>query len=411
MKLRRLQAHSAPSIPRPDFGHIQFARRGIVRKDDIFRREGKVLAAFAVGSGLTLGREFDEPATPGGFRTPFQQDIDRIIWSNAFQRLGGKTQVFGDMGNDHTRTRQSHSFSVARIAREICQALRLNQDLAEAIALAHDLGHPPFGHSGQDALNALMSAHGGFEHNRHTLRLVTALERRYPHCTGLNLTYEVRDGLCKHFRHAPLQDTKGLALSGNYSLEAAVVNIADQIAYSHHDLEDGFRLGFLSASAINQDVALWRIMHAKTERDLPGTEPRLQYLHTIGLMIKALVEDLVTETAERLKRQGIRVHNDVIGQAQDLVGFSPAVKKNNGELRAFLLKNLYHHERKLAWEAQTSKMLGDLFAFFIAHPDIYKKWDTNPSTPQNPYRSVCDFIAGMTDGFAKETWKSLGLKN
>ncbi len=339
-------------------------------------------------------------------RTGFQRDRDRIIHSTAFRRLEYKTQVFVNHEGDLFRTRLTHSIEVAQIARGICRSLRLNEDLAEAVALAHDLGHTPFGHAGQDALHDCMRDHGGFEHNLQSLRIVDLLEERYAAFDGLNLCFETREGIVKHcaLDHARrLGDVGERFLTGGQpSLEAQVCNLADEIAYNNHDVDDGLRSGLISLDQL-REVALFRRHAAAVERAYPALSGRRLIHETVRRMINALVCDLVETTAANVAAHapdGI----DALRACPPLAAFSPEVAAENRELKRFLRMNLYRHYQVLRMTSKARRIIGDLFAAFIDDPRLlppqYQNGEDQP-------RAVADYIAGMTDRYAMKEHRRL----
>ncbi len=355
-------------------------------------RERQLLAPYAALSGASEGREFPEPEHP--FRTCFQRDRDRVVHSNAFRRLEYKTQVFVYHEGDHYRTRLTHSIEGAQIARTIARALRLNEDLAEAIILAHDLGHTPFGHSGEAALNRLMKEQGGFEHNRQSLRIVTLLEQRYPDFPGLNLTYEVREGIAKHMTSYDQPNPQAnFKKKGNPTLEAQIVNLADEIAYSNHDLDDGIRSGLLDLGEL-AGISLWK-------EHFQGQDPdKLKVRRAIREIINAYVSDLVEQTERNLK--GVKTLADVRSSRGRLVGYSETFDRKNKELKSFLREKMYRHYRVERMADKAQRILENLFKTYLKNPKILPP-EVQTRTGKEPLeRIICDHIAGMTDRFAIE---------
>ncbi len=340
-----------------------------------------LLAPWAVTHGGGLGRPVAEPGDP--LRSPFQRDRGRIIHSQAFRRLQGKTQVFVAGEGDHFRTRLTHTMEVAQLSRDIARALRLNEDLAECIALAHDLGHPPFGHKGEEALNAWMKAHGaGFEHNAQSLRIVTVLEEHAHGAPGLNLSREILEGLEKHTRHAD-KTRRGL------SLEAQVVNLADEIAYSAHDCEDGLRAGLFPADDLG-DVPLAE--EAGTHALGRGTSMR-------GAIIRILVSDLYAETEKRIARAGIRTLDDVYAAREPLVELSAEMRPWLATLRTFLWERMYSHARVRGPGEEGQEVIRTLCDMLLASPTP-KIGALHARTGSTLTEAVKDYVAGMTDAFA-----------
>src|SRR5512138_848714 len=308
---------------------------------ELERLERQQLASYGQFSADSRGRQCQEP--PPEWRTQYQRDRDRVIHSRAFRRLEYKTQVFLNGTGDHLRTRLTHTIEVAAIARNIARALQLNEDLAETIALAHDLGHSPFGHKGESALDQLMKDHGGFEHNRQSLRVVEELEQKYPGFPGLNLTWEVREGLMKHetgFDH-PLR--KGKTGAKSPSLEAQVANLADEITYYSHDLDDGLDSGLLSETQLGRHVRLWRQAAGMVKRQYGALPDECRRYFIIRCIIDIQVRDVVTTTEELIRKSGVSTAKDVRMQPRPLVRYSAKRATENKELRAFLYKHLYYN--------------------------------------------------------------------
>ena len=362
-----------------------------------------------------------EPASTS--RSPFRRDCDRIIHSTAFRRLKHKTQVFVFDEGDHYRTRLTHTLEVAQVARALARSLRLDEDLAEALALAHDLGHPPFGHAGERALDACLTAFGGFDHNAQTLRVVTALERRYPTFDGLNLTWETLEGLVKH--NGPLTDHDGKPLSRyrergvpetirDYarlhdlqlwsfaSVEAQVAAFADDIAYDAHDIDDGLRAELFSLEEIAA-VALPREIIAGIRRAYPALEPGRLVHEFVRRLIGLLIEDVVAETRRRLAALAPATADDVRQADSAVVGFSPAIAEAERLIKGFLETHMYRHERVKRVMGEASDVVRDLFARYSAHPDdLPAEWRAgfDDLDQASRARRIADFIAGMTDRYA-----------
>lgn len=361
--------------------------------------ESARLAPYACHSRLSLGREYSEEEHP--YRTRFQRDRDRIIHSKAFRRLEYKTQVFVNHEGDHYRTRLTHSLEVAQISRSIARILSLNEDLAEAIALAHDLGHPPFGHSGQDAMNVLMKDFGGFEHNRQSLRVVTLLEQVYPQFPGLNLCYEVKEGISKHFTDYDLPEGRHFNREGEPSLEAQIANLSDEIAYNNHDLEDGLRSGLITLKQL-QEVQIWQeTFEGVQARFKQSTEEELLRF-VVREIINCLVSDLVEETQKQIEERKIKTLEDVHQKGKMLVSFSSEIKKQTTELKRFLFTKLYRHYRVERMAHKAEKILRDLFYSYNEQPTILPTEVFLKIQKGNQERIICDYMAGMTDRFALE---------
>jgi len=375
-------------------------------------------AGYAVADAASRGRRHAEP--PPKARSEFQRDRDRIIHSTAFRRLEYKTQVFVNHEGDLFRTRLTHSIEVAQIARSVARALRLNDDLAEAIALAHDLGHTPFGHAGQEALDACMKDHGGFEHNLQSLRTVDLLEERYGAFDGLNLMYETREGILKH---CPPAQARLLGDLGRRflderrpSLEAQLTNLADEIAYNNHDVDDGLRSGLID-EAMLEGVSLYARHAAAAREEFPAISGRRQVHETVRRMIGALVEDMLAESTRRIGEAGVATLADVHA-APPLIGFSPAMQAENRELKNFLRENLYRHYQVLRMTNKARRIIGELFDAFTADPRLlppqYRLMaDGDARGPASAVatdtraRAVADYIAGMTDRYAVKEHRRL----
>jgi dGTPase len=356
-------------------------------------------APYAALSSTSRGRLYPEP--PPRNRTEFQRDRDRIIHSTAFRRLEYKTQVFVNHEGDLFRTRLTHSLEVAQIGRSVARSLNLDEDLTEAITLAHDLGHTPFGHAGQEALNRCMRIYGGFEHNLQSLRVVDVLEQRYGAFDGLNLTFETREGILKHCSRRKARELgevgKRFLARKQPSLEAQVANLADEIAYNNHDVDDGLRSGLLSIEALAEVGFFSRHMKAVL-RAFPGLAGRRLIHETVRRMIDTLVTDLVAETRRNLRRHRPASVEDV-RDGPPIAGFSAAVAQLNGVLKQFLRQNLYRHYRVVRMSAKAQRIVNDLFGAFLAAPSLMPP-EFQATAGDGPARAIADYIAGMTDRYA-----------
>lgn len=357
------------------------------------------LAPYAANPEQSIGRVYDEP--PSSTRNAFQRDRDRIIHSTAFRRLEYKTQVFVNHEGDLFRTRLTHSIEVAQLARGIARTLKLHEDLTEAIALAHDLGHTPFGHAGQDALNDCMRDFGGFEHNLQSLRVVEQLELRYAGFDGLNLTFEVREGILKH---CSVKNAKQLGDVGKRflektspSLEAQLTNYADEIAYNNHDIDDGLRSGLITLDQLTK-VELFARNLAEVKALYPNLEQRRLINETVRRMINTLVVDLCTETAKNIAQHQPSSIAD-IRKLPPLVGFSRDIAAQNQKLKQFLRKNLYQHYKVNRMSAKATRIVRELFAAFYENPGLLPN-EFQLYAETDKARAVADYIAGMTDRFA-----------
>lgn len=361
-----------------------------------------LLAAYASDPANSRGRRYPEPAAPT--RNDFQRDRDRIVHSTAFRRLVYKTQVFLNHEGDLFRTRLTHSLEVAQLARSIARPLRLNEDLVEAIALAHDLGHTPFGHAGQDALNACMDGHGGFEHNLQSLRVVDELEERYPSFDGLNLTFETREGILKHCSRANAERLEAAEPGGvgrrfldrtQPSLEAQLCNLADEIAYNAHDIDDGVRSGLITLEQL-EDVTLFTAWRDQTLAEHPALAGRRLLYETIRRMLSAQVYDVIEAT--RVALRDARVGSADAARARPpLVQFSADMRESCATLKQFLLRNLYRHAQVAQTTQQAQEVVRDLFAAYVSDP---QQMQSGFATRIDRERAVADYIAGMTDRFA-----------
>ncbi|MBI1884536.1 MAG: deoxyguanosinetriphosphate triphosphohydrolase [Chlamydiae bacterium] len=350
--------------------------------------EEKILAPYARKSGQTKGRLYPEEEHP--VRTAFQRDRDRIVHSRAFRRLEYKTQVFVNHEGDHYRTRLTHTMEVAQIGRNIARALSLNEDLTEAIALAHDVGHPPFGHSGEKALDLMMQEAGGFEHNHQSLRMIEKLERRYPQFEGLNLTWEVREGIQKH-RPGEAANTS--------SLEAQVADLSDDIAYLCHDVDDGLASGLLSEKDLAQ-VELWHHAFEAIRKGHASVSSEIRCYYTVRNMINTMVTDLVKYTDHLIAQNKIQNLDQLKEVRQRVVDFSPEVRSLVQALRSFLFKNLYNHPQVQKMNDQALQVVCDLFKLYKASPHLLKETTQAKLKGAQLQQVVCDYIAGMTDRFA-----------
>jgi dGTPase len=358
------------------------------------------LAPYAVTDACSRGRRVAEP--PPRTRSEFQRDRDRIVHSTAFRRLEYKTQVFVNHEGDLFRTRLTHSIEVAQIARSIARALRLNDDLAEAIALAHDLGHTPFGHAGQDALNECMREHGGFEHNLQSLRIVELLEQRYGAFDGLNLMFETREGILKHCSPAHARTLGELGRrfleDRRPSLEAQICNLADEVAYNNHDVDDGLRSGLITLEQL-QEVGLFSRHLAEVDLKFPQLAGRRRVHETIRRVIDVQVTDLLAETTRRIASEAPQILADV-HEAPPLVGFSAAMHQENQELKRFLRDKLYRHYQVVRMTSKARRIISELFSAFIAEPRLLPPQYQEMAATESLARATADYIAGMTDRYA-----------
>ena len=362
---------------------------------ELEKREHDVLAPYAQLSKNSRGRKILEE--PPQWRTQFQRDRDRVIHSRAFRRLEHKTQVFFSGSGDHLRTRLTHTMEVAAIARNIARALRLNEDLTEAIALAHDLGHSPCGHSGEETLNELMQEYGGFEHNRQSLRVVELLERKYPNFSGLNLTWETLEGLAKHEAspNMPSGQEQNKFLSS--SLEAQVANLADEITYYSHDLDDGLDSGLLSEVQLDRDIDCWKIASTRIKSEYGDLPEECRHYFIIRCLIDEQVQDVVQTTEANIKGAKVTSADDVRQQSDNLVAYSKKRQETNLQLRTYLYNNLYFNSIVHEPHKRATLMVGDLFRYYQKYPNAMDSFAKSMIIEQGMERSICDHLACMTD--------------
>jgi dGTPase len=374
-------------------------------RDELLRREAETLSGYATRNRDTRGRVHDEPEHT--FRLPFQRDRDRIVHSSAFRRLEYKTQVFVNHEGDYYRTRLTHSIEAAQITRTLCRALGLNEDLGEAVALSHDLGHTPFGHAGERVLNRLMEPYGGFEHNAQSLRIVDVLEERYPDFPGLNLSWEVREGIVKHSSEYDRPLVQQFEPAVKPVLEAQIVDYADEIAYNSHDIDDGLKSAMLEPSDL-ADVELWVDAHELVTRHHGDASPSVQRYQKVRRIIDRLATDMILAIRERIEEHGIRTLDDVRRCRVRLAGFSPAMAERNRQLKRVLLGRLYSHYRVTRMAMKAQKIMTDLFLTYMEEPQqmpphVHQRIEAGESKA----RVVADYIAGMTDRFALDEYKKL----
>jgi dGTPase len=388
------------SLKRTDRQSFAVAANGYKLREQMEATESATLAPFAQKSGESRGRKYSQARH--AYRTEFQRDRARIIHSRAFRRLEYKTQVFLNGTGDHLRTRLTHSIEVASISRTIARALSLNEDLAEAIALAHDLGHAPFGHSGEEMLAECMQEHGGFEHNRQSLRVVELLENAYPDFPGLNLTFEVREGLQKHqaFYDPP---APGEEKYNCPSLEAQIANLADEITYYSHDLDDAVDFEILQSSQLEEN-AVWQRSHRTVAARYPDArEPELHKL-IIRDIIDVQVRDVVTTSARSIRGASVQNADDVRKQPTPLICYSDDLLQANRALRKFLYANVYYHPRVAEVNQRACEMLRKVFQSYLVDPGSLGETATKRIEQEGLERTVCDYVAGMTDRYLMEEY-------
>ncbi len=360
--------------------------------------ERHILAPWAQFCADTRGRVYDEP--PAEWRTHYQRDRDRVIHSRAFRRLEYKTQVFLNGTGDHLRTRLTHTMEVAAIARNIARALRLNEDLTETIALAHDLGHSPFGHKGEEALNQLMKNHGGFEHNRQSLRVVELLEQKYPRFPGLNLTWEVREGLAKHLTPYDRPPRRKEFVFHCPSLEAQVANLSDEITYYSHDLDDGLTARLFTESQLCRDVVIWREAAHAVKRDYGDLPDECRRYFILRCLIDSQVKDVVLTTEKQILAAGVPSADAVRRHPTPLVDYSAERRRLNLELREYLYQNLYYNPEVHEPNRRAVRMLEELFHYYSEHHDQIGEQARRRARKDGWPRAICDYLAGMTDRYA-----------
>ncbi len=369
-------------------------------------REAAGLAPYAMPSRASRGRRHPEPEHP--FRMAFQRDRDRIIHSTAFRRLEYKTQVFVNHEGDYYRTRLTHTMEAAQVTRTLARALGLNEDLAETVALAHDLGHTPFGHAGERTLDRLMAPYGGFEHNAQSLRIVDLLEERYPHFRGLNLSWEVREGIVKHSTRYDRPQVAEFDASLAPTLEAQIVDFADEIAYNAHDVDDGLKSGMLDAGELGT-VVLWREAVDGVSREAPGVSEQVLHYQAVRRLIDRMVTDLVHTLERRLDEERIDSLDAVRRVKPRLVDFSPEMSERHAALKAFLYDRLYTHHRVTRMTQKADRIMTALFQVYVAEPKQLPPHVTRRAEEEGESmpRVIADYVAGMTDRFALEEYKKL----
>jgi len=363
-----------------------------------------VLAPYALTQEKSRGRRYPEPGH--AYRTDFQRDRDRVVHSRSFRRLENKTQVFTRRYSDHFRNRLTHTIEVAQISRTIATELGLNEDLVEALALIHDVGHPPFGHAGEKALDAIMRQHGDFfDHNLHALRIVEQFEQRYADFAGLNLTFEVREGIVKHSRDYALAEFPQLAeylLDQRPPLEAQLIDLTDEIAYSTADLDDGVEALILSREQVRESVPMFATSYREVEQRYPQASEKLKFNEALKRVLDRMVSDLIDNTRQRIKKTGVETLEDVRRHQQRLVTFSPEVEAERRQLKDFLYKNVYYSPGLLVDKATAEQTITELFEFFLNSPGELPGGYHDKSEQEALHRVVCDYIAGMTDSYVQQ---------
>jgi dGTPase len=366
-------------------------------RQELEQIERQILAPYAQFSGDSRGRDYAEP--PPDWRTHYQRDRDRVIHSRAFRRLENKTQVFLNGTGDHLRTRLTHTMEVAAIARNIASALRLNTDLTETISLAHDLGHSPFGHKGETVLARAMKGHGGFEHNLHSLRIVEHLEQKYPNFPGLNLSWEVREGLAKHHTTYDHPGRRKDFDAKNSSLEAQVANVADEITYYSHDLDDGLDSGLLSEKQLAANVRIFADAARFVRRQYGRLADESRHYFIIRTIIDMQIRDVVENSERLIQKAGVQSADAVRLHARPLIAHSAARRKLNQELRKYLYRNLYYNPVVHEPNLRAVKLLDRLFKHFLTHPNDLGESTRKRIKKNGLHRTICDYLAGMTDRY------------
>jgi dGTPase len=366
-------------------------------------------APYAMDVRRSRGRRFPEPQH--AYRNDYARDRDRVIHSRAFRRLEAKTQVFTTRYSDHFRNRLTHTLEVAQIARTVAGALSLNTDLAEALALAHDIGHPPFGHAGEKKLDALMREHGNhFEHNLQALRIVERFEQRYIDFAGLNLTFEVREGIAKHSRdYAPAEfpEIAEYLLEQKPPLEAQLIDLVDEIAYNTADLDDAFEARLLDFDQLRAEVPVFDAAYAQTDRQHPQGRFKLKFNEALKHLLDLLATDLIENTRQRIRSSGAETVDDIRRAPERLAAFSTGVARQNAALKSFLLARVYSLPVIADDRDRSAAALEELFRFFLENPDRLPGHYAEESQSEPPHRVICDYIAGMTDQFLLRQWREL----
>ena len=365
--------------------------------------EDQALAPYAVHADKSKGRLY--PESEPDYRTCFQRDRDRILHTTAFRRLEYKTQVFINFEGDYYRTRLTHTLEVAQIGRTIARALGANEDLTEAICLAHDLGHPPFGHSGEATLNSLMQDFGGFNHNHHSFRIVTEVEKRYPEFPGLNLTWEVLEGIVKHETSYDTADASNFDPQLRGHLEAQITNVADELAYTSHDLDDGLRSGLISPDMLD-GLQLWELAAVRF-RKAGGQIDDLMRHQIIRELIGLEVNRMIQDTAEHIEKSGVKSLHELQSLPYNLVGFEAEMKESNRVLKEFLFNNMYRHYRVVRMQKKAELVLASLFKAYQETPAMLPPQFQDLIQEKGKERTICDYLAGMTDRFAVEEYQKL----
>jgi dGTPase len=369
----------------------------------------KPFAALRLGPEMSRGRRYPELAHP--YRTEFQRDRDRVIHARAFRRLENKTQVFPAGVSDHFRNRLTHTMEVAQIARTVAATLGVDEDLTETLALVHDIGHPPFAHAGEDELRRQMERFGEtFDHNLHALRIVESFEARYARFPGLNLTFEVREGIVKHSRDlTPGQSPEldGYLPEERPPIEAQIIDLADEVAYNTADLDDAYSAGFFTIDEVRAAVPAFSDIWEAVEMQFPGAEERVQFLETLRQVINLLVSGLLDGTASAIQAAGVATMEEVRRHPRRLVGLTEAAAATGRELKQFLHRKVYNSEELLKERHRSVRMIAELFAYYEANPDRLPSLYRDQAEEGHSHRVICSYIAGMTDGYCQRIYSEL----
>jgi len=377
----------------------------MLTRQDIEKREVKLLAPYAMCSKDTKGRKY--PETEPKYRSVYQRDRDRIVHATAFRRLEYKTQVFVNHEGDYYRTRLTHTLEVSQIARSIARQLALNEDLVEAIALSHDIGHPPFGHAGEDTLSVLMKDKGSFDHNLQGLRVVDELEQRYPDFPGLNLTWEVREGINKHTTMFDKSERLAeLEPETSPTLETQVVDISDEIGYDNHDIDDGLKSGLIDEKELSK-IDLWKEAAFNIKKKRLNISDKIRKYQIIRSLIDRQIKDLVAMSEKNIVNAGIKKLSDVKAHEGKLISFSKNMQDKRAELRQLLTENLYKNFRVVRMSGKARRFITDLFNAYLDKPEQLPPSDQKNIEKYGLHRAICDYIAGMTDRYALEEYKKL----
>lgn len=376
----------------------------IFKREKLEEAEEATLAPYGLRSALSRGRDY--PEKESATRTAFERDRDRIIHTTAFRRLEYKTQVFVYYEGDHYRTRLTHTLEVAQLGRSLARGLGGNQELTEAICLAHDLGHPPFGHAGEYALNDLMQSHGGFNHNTQSYRIVTELEKRYPRFKGLNLTYETREGMIKHETAYDKSDASAFEPDKRASLEAQIANLADEIAYNAHDLDDGIRAGLFALEEL-EELEIWQQLKESVGWDNGRSFTNIVRHEIIRELIGLSVTDVLEETHRKLTLHQINSPEDIQTCDENVVGYSAGFSAKITPLKRFLLNRMYRHYRLLRMQSKAERFISELWQAYMKEPGMLPTSTQQQLDVAPRHRVITDYIAGMTDRYALDEWKRL----